>query len=347
MSRLLLLLALAGCSESEFNFGPAAQPVGELVVSGQACDAERQVWLEDALVYTHLFDDAGIVFDTRTDTTDASGQWELTGLAGGYDYEIYVQKGQAILEQFTVSVPNGESIALPPPACFGDTDLQVAVISGAYDDMETVLALLGIEGYRLVDGQQGDEIVDFLSDPANLADYQVVFFDGGHKEADIIHGTDPAVAAVHDTLRSYVEGGGVLYATDWSYDVVEQIWPDQIDFLGDDLVPDSAQTGEPGTVVAAVVDQALQGALGFPSANVVYDMSEWPVIEDVAEGTLVYLQGDAPYREGFDVLTITESPLLVEFTVGSGRVIVSTFRNSANSTGETLAVLSAMIGSIQ
>src|SRR5690606_9258211 len=137
---------------------------------------------------------------------------------------------------------------LPPPPCFGQTDLRVAIISGAYDDMEAVFEALGVEGYHLVDGQKGDEIVDFLSDVGNVAEYDVLFFDGGHREEDVIWGTAPGVASVQATVRSFVEGGGTVYATDWAYDVVEQIWPDQIEFAGDDLVPDAAQMGETGEV---------------------------------------------------------------------------------------------------
>lgn len=347
MSRFICaILVLGACSEREYNISAAPErPVGELAIRGQVCDQARQVWLQDALVYTHLFDENGIIFDTRSSITDVEGRYELTGLAGGYPYDIYVQKGQEILEQFTVDLPEGGDADLAPPACFGDTDLQVVVVSGAYDDMGVVFDALGVEGYRLVDGQQGDAIVDFLSDPANLEDVDVLFFDGGHKEEGVFWGDGPNVANVQATVRTFVEGGGIVYATDWAYDVVEQVWPEAIDFVGDDTVPDAAQTGEPIELNADILDPNLQGALGIPFVPLVYDISEWPVITGVASGTQVYLAGDVSYRIGFDAIPIEDAPLLVEFGAGNGKVVVSTFRSSANSSGEALAVLGALIGS--
>lgn len=342
------LLLLGACSESDFNFSnvPAPQPIGELLIRGQVCDPELQIWMEGALVYTHLYDEDGVVFDTVTDTTDAEGRYTLEGLAGGYEYEIYVQKGQSLIEKFRAKLPEDGNLDIPPPPCFGEVDMQVAVITGAYDDMEKVFQIIGVGGYHLINGQVGSEIVDFFASVENLAEYQVIFFNGGHKEEGVIYGDGPEVQGVRNTLRTWVEGGGTLYVTDWAYDVVETIWPDPLDFLGDDSVPDAAQRGEPGTIQATVVDPGLLAAVGVPAANVVYDLSEWPLIEDVSEGTTVYLEGDAQYRVGFDVYTVPKSPLLVEFPAGDGRVIVSTFRNSANSSGESLAILQALISTL-
>jgi hypothetical protein len=41
-----------------------------------------------------------------------------------------------------------------------------------------------------------------------------------------------------------VNNGGSVYASDWAYDVVEIGWPDRVDFVGADEIPNDAQLGE-------------------------------------------------------------------------------------------------------
>lgn len=347
-SLALLALAAMGCSENEFSFTPVApeQPAGELSVHGQLCDAERQIWMEGAQIYTHLYDENGVIFDTLSTVSDADGKWTLTGLAGGHEYELYVQKGQVVVEKFVVTMPEEGDFTLPVPDCFGEVELAVAVITGAYDDMESVFTAIGLQGYRVIDGQRDDDIVHFLSDAANLVDFDVLFFDGGHKEEGVFYGDSPNVEVVRETLRAWVDAGGVVYATDWAYDVVEQTWPEPIDWIGDDSVPNAAQKGEPGNIVAAVEDDGLQGALGRADLTLNYDLPVWPVIQSVQPQVKVYLAGDAPYRTGFDVHVQAGSPLLVEFEQGAGRVVFSTFRNQVNSSGDSLSVLNAIISTL-
>ena len=47
------------------EFGRAVATDGEII--GQLCNEELQVWMVGATVYTHLYDDDGVVYDTVTD----------------------------------------------------------------------------------------------------------------------------------------------------------------------------------------------------------------------------------------------------------------------------------------
>ena len=343
----VLSLTLGACVEQEFSIDtlpPQLPPVTE--VSGQVCDIETQSWLEGATVYSHIYDDNGAVYDTVTTTTDAEGKWTLP-LPGGLTYQIYVAYRNDLLETFEIQVPDEGPMQLPPPACFGDVELSVAVVTGAYDDLAVLFQAIGIANYREVDGQAGDELVDFLSDPAFLAEYQVVFFDGGHQEEGVIYPVgDPTVDQIHASLKTYVENGGVVFSSDWSYDLVENVWPDRIDFYGDDLVPDAAQLGEPGDVSATVTDDFMVNAIGVAQTTVAYDLAVFPVIEGVGPDTKVYLQGDVPYREGCVVSTVVDSPLAVSFTEGNGRVFYTSYRNSVNGAGDMLGALKYMLGTV-
>jgi hypothetical protein len=328
---------LAACSEREFNVQNIPPPAGDLRISGQVCHPLTGFWLEDALVYTHLYDSQDVVYDSRSDYTDADGSYELRDLVADRPYEIYVQLGQNVIDKFVVELA-GEDLELPAPACAEDVSLDVAVITGAYDELEPMLQAIGVTGVHLIDGQAGSEIVDFLTDPLAMSEFDILFFDGGHREDGVIYGTGPT-EVVRDSLRSYVQQGGVIFASDWAYDVIETAWPDAIDFYGDDAVPDAAQVGEATTLVAEIVEDELAENLDRDELEITYDLPVWPVVESASDSVDVYLRGDAPWRRGFETGTTEDSPLLLAFDDGEGRVMFTTYRNSANNTAAGQGVL--------
>lgn len=342
---VLLLAAVTGCAEPEYAVQHTPPAAGDLTITGRVCDPVLGRWLPDALVYTHLYDDSDVVYDTRQATTDEDGFYTLDEILGGRDYELYVQKGQDILEQFVVSVAKDEDLDVPPVACAG-LDVDAAVISGAHDELDPVLDALGVTSVHVVDGQSANEIVDFLADPANLSEFEIVFFDGGHIEDGVIYGQGPT-QQVLDTVRAYVDGGGTVFATDWAYDVVERAWPTRIDFAGDDTVPDAAQMGEMGAVDAEVVDPGLITALGMDRVQISYDLTLWPLIEGLDTTTRILLRGDAAFRNGFSVGSRPNTPLLVQFEQGAGQVIFSSYRQESNSGGDALGILQTLVEAVE
>ena len=288
-------------------------------------------------MYTHLYDTFDVVYDSRSDTTDATGHYELTELVPFRDYEVYVQLGRDVIDKFIVGVDN-ESVEIPAGACAPNAELAVAVVTGIYDDLAPVVSSIGVGEVRSIDGQVGSELLDFLLDPAQMASHDVILFDGGHKEDGVFYGAGP-VGAVHDNLRAFVQAGGVVYATDWAYDIIAQVWPDRIDFYGDDAVPDAAQFGDAATVPAEVVDVYLAEALSSITLDISYDLPGWPVIESVSPQTRIYVQGDAPYRIGLTAESVIDSPLLVSFDDDGGQVWFSTFRTSVNDDAQMVELL--------
>ncbi len=149
-------------------------------------------------------------------------------------------------------------------------------------------------------------------------------------EADDHLVTDPD--AVANTVE-WVDRTGLLWASDWSYDLVEAAWPDKIDFFGDDLLLDDAQVGTIGRIEARVTDTALQEALGTDTLSLEFNYSDWMVMESVAndDSVDVLLRGDAEVRlsasEGFGA--VQDVPLLVSFDHGAGQVILSSFHWNA------------------
>lgn len=343
MSRHALFVAVwaTGCSEQEFNFRNLPSPPSDLRIRGRVCDPVTRTWVADALVYTHLYDDHDVVYDSRSTYTDPDGNYELTDLVADKEYEIYVQVGHAIIDQFGLGVGT-EDVSIPPEPCAGNVDRKVAVVTGGYDDLAPTLAALGITGIRMIDGQAGTELVDFLTDPTAMGSYDAIFFDGGHREDGVVYGEGP-VLTVQDALRSYVDDGGMVFASDWAYDVVEQTWPEMLDFAGDDTVPDAAQIGEIGLVDAQIVDPGLASVVQQDEVQITYDLPVWPVIDAASPEVEVWLEGDAPWRIGLEDGNQPRSPLLVGFDQGDGRVLLSTYRSRANDDPVMLSVLRTVL----
>ena len=315
---LSLLLPLVGCapSDSTFTSEPDAPPVdvGTGSVAGRVCDTDGVDWLENALIYSNLVDNTGRFYDLRSTLTDADGRWVLEDMPAGYNNLIYVQKGDEIIDYLEVDVFKNERTELPEPDCFDTKIQEVAVITGDFDDFSLVLDSLGIDSYELINGKIGDELMDFLLNPEEMSQFDMIVFNGGHIEQGVIYDVENPSNAVPAEIRSnimnYVAAGGSVYATDWAYDVVEQIWPDRVDFLGTDQVPAEF--------------------LGEDRMPIQYDLPVWPLIEKADELTSIHLLGNPIYRWQDTEYTLSSSPLLISFSGGGGKVIYSSFRYSAN-----------------
>jgi len=136
--------------------------------------------------------------------------------------------------------------------------------------------------------------------------------------------TDPVAM---ENIREFVDRGGRLVLSDWTYDLIVALWPDKIDFYGDEATLDTAQVGVLSQINASVPDSGLAEALGDDAISLAYNYSNWAVIESVSDDVVVHVSGDVTYRisasDGYGELT--DVPLLVSFTQGGGQVVFSTF----------------------
>lgn len=342
----------AGCKSDNSLAVVVDRGTGDtLTIEGRVCDPDRGTWLEGAEVYMHLFDGDGTLYQTISDESDADGIYQLVDVPVDGVQPIYIQYGNQVIDQFEVQVPEGSAyVTLPDPEC-GGTDAALAVVSGDYEDFDTTLQAMGIGNFDIINGQTGDELIQFLTNDTALSAYQAIIFGGGHLEEDVFYDTngsdvDDKVSLVRAALKAYIQGGGTIIVTDWSYDIVESIWPDQVNFLGDDTVPDDAQRGDAGLVVADVVDADLKATVGNSQVNVDYDLIEFPLVESVDASTTVYLRGDVAWRDGESSYVQSSSPLLVSFTDGSGTVWLSTFRFSANTDTTAKSVVRSLLNGL-
>lgn len=327
-----ILFLLTGCSqESDLNKIFSVPPGGTGAISGRVCDEARGQWLEGASVYTHLVSDDGELLATRETTTDDRGNFLLEDLAEGR-YTVYVQYGSALLDTIDGIEVFDEEIALEPPECSSDLVLEIAVVTGDYDDYEEVLSAVGVTASTVINGQQGQELREFLR--SDLSSYDAILFPGGAIEEDAFYDLDSSdpdgLQATHDNLSQYVRQGGRLYLSDWSYDLLEALWPDAAEFYGQDRTPNAAEVGAVDTVTATIEEPSLEDAIGANSIRILYDMETWPVAEAVGPDTEILISGAAPVREGLTLSEIPNATLALRFPVGDGSVTWTSWRQQSN-----------------
>lgn len=367
MTRFLFLLPLAAACSSDGGIGrdPNAQdPPEDGSIRGRVCDPSGRTWLSDAQAYTHIYneDGSGEILETRVSFSDPNGYWLLDDLPPENEYTVFVQYGDQVLYEASHFVGDGDFITIPEPDCFDPLEVKVAVITGDYDNFDLVLSQMGFQNFTLVDGTTLGEpqvpgatlnIRDFLTDLTLMRQYDIIMFNGGHIEEDIVYNAEGDPDETHldvmQNIRAFVEFGGSIYASDWSYDIIEIGWPDRVEWVGEDLTPNDAQKGEAGPVIAAIADEALADWLGKADEAQIdldYDLPVWPPIQSVATSVSIHLRGDVKYRQGQDPYSLTSAPLLTSFNEGEGKVVYATFQVARNSSTDMLRVVQYMMYSL-
>ena len=278
-------------------------------------------------------------------TSGPDGSFRLQDVPAG-GVTIRITKG-SWSTSFELNVVAGQSVTAPRekttlPAT-GAGAAKIAVIEGAYDRMEDILAKLGLGtvdawgslewGTEKFDSYESADAL--LLDPAKLAEYDIVFIDCGTSEWSLDD------AALIQNLRDYVNQGGKLYVTDQAYDFVEQAFPAAVDFYGAQETPvdqpegqDEAQMGSGGIEVDATpLDDTLRAWLQSHAAlnadgtvHIAGFLSDWAAIEQVPATTKVWITGDVslmldPADQGAEGVR----PLTVSFESGSGRVLYTSY----------------------
>ena len=291
-------------------------------IRGRVCDPLGDGWVVGAYVYTTFDTDGDGEHDSRVeDSTDLEGRFNLMGLPSGRDYVVHAVKG-SFEQTFNVSLTSGtyeipeEECALEPP--------NIAVISGDYDHIEDIISSMGLE-FTLYNGTYtSSEYLDFLRDPAAMAEYDIIFFNCG-VSTDWYYVAQEEVRA---NIRTFVENGGSIYTSDWAYYFVESTFPAKLTFYGNDSVFGAATVGQSGSVLADVVDPTMQAIIGSPVADINFDLDMWAVLESVGPDVDTLLQARVTVTDIWGGgSTIPEAPIAARFSIGEGQVLYTAFHN--------------------
>ena len=105
-------------------------------------------------------------------------------------------------------------------------------------------------------------------------------------------------------------------------------------------MPSSAKKADDQFIEAVVCDPEIQALLGKDKAIVYLDIYGWIVIDSVAPGVSVDLQGTVVFE---DETTKDNVPLMVHFSHGDGFVVFTSFHNSAQVTKDTEKILKHLV----
>ena len=132
-------------------------------------------------------------------------------------------------------------------------------------------------------------------------------FDGRY-DCDILFlncGTSDVVDPLQ--LNSFIQQGGILYASDLTSSILVSAWPEIMSVNNNTSVC---------TIPATIVDSDLRQYLGG-TIDVEFDLGSWSKIVDAPKG-IVLMRST---QEGF--------PIMVEFSIGQGKVFYTSFHNHA------------------
>ena len=147
-------LLASACNDSELAARPEPTPApGMGNVEGRVCGPAGDVWLVDANVYVIRPDDS-----VNTTATDLDGYFTLTDVNVGTQ-TVFIEKG-SFSTSVQVEVVDGLTTELPEPACVDAGSAHVAVVTGDWDNIETILAGVGITDVTMYDGLNGQAPTD-------------------------------------------------------------------------------------------------------------------------------------------------------------------------------------------
>lgn len=159
-------------------------------------------------------------------------------------------------------------------------DLIIKVTSPGYDDIGKVLNQLGIK-YQPFNDDYNCNILFLNCGTSDSIDFE--------------------------RLRSFVENGGILYASDLTSSHIIGTWPD---LMSVDNNTSSCK------IRATVEDPDLRQYLGH-SIDVEFDLGSWSKIVFTTQGKVLMRSA----QEDF--------PIMMEFTIGQGKVFYTSFHNHA------------------
>ncbi len=352
------------------------------LVTGRICAPDGSEYLAGADVSLTAVDCEGQSLTFHGNTTQ-HGHFALEGIPPGTQ-TLRVTATDIQPFTITVDVEAGVVSVVPtdPADCMGSS-ARVAVARGPYDSVENILDDLGVgyDYYRHpTTGSFGQPPSDDTPPAELLADldammaYDAIFINCGPDNRSFLHpvkiceyssgevepcfdGNDMNVKAYRydisgpsfDNLRAYVQAGGSVYASDWSWPVAAAVIPDGVDFHGDELRSDNVNVGSTGQNDGQIDSVALIGFLGVDTIAMNFRDSEdrWSVMDAVTEQVEVLIRGDAEvYVNGAAVMR-PDTPLMIRYrNDAGGQLIFTSFHIDAQATDDMRAVLAYIVAQL-
>lgn len=288
--------------------------------------------------------------------TKADGSFSLSGVCPG-DRSIVFQNGRfrrflelTIDPSTTIPISAANSRLPKRTAEFTALDAipRIAVATGDYDNMECVLRNMGIEVIDLyeaaeftVSPNQLTPFGELINNLEKMKRYHIIFINCTDNTYENLLSNE----VIRKNIADYVDAGGRLYVTDWSYDWIESI-PTLSPFI--DFEPGASDSQPEGINAAAlgsegieldatIVDPDLGNWLkNFPNtvhesatkftSKITHFASNWIMMHDLDSETKLWVEGDVYSTDGSISGT---KPLTVTFNYRScGKILFSSYHTA-------------------
>jgi hypothetical protein len=178
---------------------------------------------------------------------------------------------------------------------YEETNLKMLVTSRRYDDIARILDSLNVK-YEKYNGR---------------LDCTILFLNCGTSDR----------ISIND-LRTFVNEGGCLYASDLTSSTISQAFPLEFNFSGNN--------GQTGRINAKVLDEELGEVIG-ENIEIYFDLGGWSVLDSVPRGKLILESAT------------TRKPLMVMVPIGKGKVFYTCFHNHAQTSRAEQILLQLLV----
>lgn len=377
-------VGLDGRADAARDQGPTDQPLPKPGLVGKVLAPEGTIPISGALVYavSPSSPPAPIPQTVYCDTCveiPASTPHAFSGADGRFELQLpypgkwllVTQKGA--FRRIRELDVKGAGMVVPTPltmlphqtdAAAGDNIPRMLVLGGAWDAIESSLAKLGLglvdakgllvrgtEEFSLVECKlisifppqvdcQPKDPATILSSYDELANYQIIFLPCDNGGLDSTFSSPTGKAA----LLKWISAGGRLYATDYTYDVMTQLFPGYIEWEGQSGTMGSAELSSAYDAPAIVNDADLSAWLAGQGIGNFTLLESWTVIKALKQAPTpapddpakTYLQTPKAWISG-QVPSYGIRPMTVSFAYGCGRALFSAYHTEGSkSTGKTL-----------
>jgi hypothetical protein len=347
------LFVASGCADcSGENLDQIPEP-GQ--ISGRICDPGEAKGIWGADVYVLTSEDGSERIGT---TTNADGSFLLEDIPEG-TYTVYVERGSFSTTVEGVEVLEENTTALNEDDCVEPDQVTMSVYEG-HDEVEKVLERLGYNDFALHPtyhhgSDRDDDTESWLKEAfsvyENFSDNNILFINCAAHEWAVEKMNEDELETVLNNLRRFIEEGGSIYLSDWSYDLLELLYPDAVNWLGDDNIQNDAENGVAQEFVGSVIDQGM-AATGLDRVLLRFEQSRIAIPLELGNGTRMMIRADVMVEQNGEEELFEEVPVLLEHRplnidpARAGRVIYTTFHNGNNNTQDMDDLLRNIIFSL-
>lgn len=354
--------------------GPQPQPTPPGHLRGKVVAPEGTIPIAGALVYLTTTQPAeipdGVYCDkcvhlpdgTPHTTTRTDGSFDLDAPAGSY--KLVVQKG-AFRRVRALQVMSGDQTLARPLTTLpsitdkaaGDDIPKIAVVLGAWDPIEIVLAKMGLKAtitkpalgkpqvlvkdapaFAIYGQHYPFEPTPYpspnvlLTDPKELGKYHIVFLPCSGSVSSGEPTSGPACSGVYNydarvktTLDDFVKRGGRVYASDWHYEYVRQPFPGYISWSGETSQIGSACKSGGGDQPVNKADTGLTDWLGAQGQSLPSVKDAWTQISSVMDRMGPDADGKIVKITPRVWVQASGAPVSTSIQHGCGRVFYTTY----------------------